>query len=63
MGEIRPAADVAAEITGCAKGWFVGQDGFGAVLYRSEPYCQAHHGPWPCPHLAAATRVIEDDRR
>lgn len=57
MSDLRPAEDVAAEITGCE----YQAPGRNATLYPAE--CAIHWDGWPCPAPTRVTALIEADRR
>lgn len=64
MTDLRPAQDVAAEITRCEEGRMDDHDAQGRVIARGLPYCVEHgEEGWPCPELTRVTALIEADRR
>lgn len=64
MTDLRPAQDVAAEITRCEEGRTEDYDDHGRVIARDLPYCIEHgEEGWPCPELIRVTALIKADRK
>lgn len=61
MSDLRPAQDVAADLTRCKRAYIEAY----TITGRADPYeiCSDHRRPWPCPQLVRATALIEADRR